>query len=321
MLILVLEASTSSAKALLYKSGVGVLDTCSTPYSPLIGNRATYDAEGLIREVLATGAALLARNKVDRVDMVAPCSIWGHSLVLLDSAGSAASPIKTWENTEASSTASRYRADEELYNTLYNRTGCPIHTTYTLWKYIHEKEAGHISGTPKIASMPDYLFLTLTGELASSRSVASACGFQNVHSLDYDQLALSLAGVEPHQLPRLVDSEYSAPLAPPAAALLGLAAGTPVMITGADGCMNQVAAGALGSHIMTVSVGTSAAMRITVDKPTLAPQPSTWCYVGVEGTWICGSATAGAGNCVDWAHSRIAGSITSSFKALDEDAV
>jgi gluconokinase len=321
MLILVLEASTSSAKALLYRSGAGVVDTCSAPYSPLIGIRAGYEAAGLIEEVLALGAALLDRNDVNRVDMIAPCSIWGHSLVLLDSTGKAASPIKTWENTEASGTASRYRADGELYQALYQRTGCPIHTTYTLWKYIHEKKAGHLSGNPRIASMPDYLFLELTGELVSSTSVASACGFLNIHSLDYDHMALSLAGLEPQRLPGLVESDYSAPLTRQAATRLGLAEGTPVLITGADGCMNQVAAGAIGADIMTVSVGTSAALRSTVDRPILAARPSTWCYVGVEGTWISGSATAGAGNCVDWAVSGFAGSVAATLKDLDEQAV
>ena len=321
MLILVLEASTSSAKALLYRSGVGMVDTCSTQYSPRIGNRATYEADGLIEEVLAIGASLLSRNGINRVDMIAPCSIWGHSLVLIDDTGEAASPLKTWENTEASGTATRYRADTDLYQTLYTRTGCPIHTTYTLWKYIHEKEAGQLSGKPRIASMPDYLFLKLTGELATSRSVASACGFLNIHSLEYDSMALSLADLEPSQLPILVDSEYTAPLTHAAATSLGLTEGTPVLITGADGCMNQVAAGAIGADIMTVSVGTSAALRLTVDKPILATRPSTWCYVGVEGTWISGSATAGAGNCVDWAASQISGTVPSSFKSLDEKAI
>lgn len=321
MLILVLEASSASAKALLYESGVGVVDTCSANYSPAVGDRASYDAEGLAAEVLAAGAALLSRNRLNRVDMVAPCSIWGHSLVLLDASGQPVSRLKTWADTGAAAVARRYRADRRLYKSLYARTGCPIHTTYTLWKYIHEKEEGLPPSARRAASMPDYLFLRLTGELAASRSVASACGFLNIHTLDYEQQALSLADLDPQALPRLVAEEYAAPLSRTAARALGLAEGTPVLITGADGCMNQVAAGALGADLMTVSVGTSAALRLTVDRPVLSSWPSTWCYVGVEGTWISGCATAGAGNCVDWAASRILGAGYETFQSLDEGAV
>lgn len=307
MLILVLEASTASAKAMLYKSGEGAVDILAANYSPQAGDGMTYDADRIMAEMLATGRMLLEKHNIGHVDLIAACSIWSHSLLLLDGDKKPVSRLSTWADTKASATTEKYRRDVSLYHALYKRTGCPIHVTYTLWKYIHEKESGTAGEAALIASMPDYLFLTLTGEFAVSASTASAGGFLNLHTLDWDEEALRLAGTDRNRLPRLVSSEYHAPLAGKAAKALGLEEGTPVLVTGADGCMNQVAAGAFGGNFMTLSVGTSAAMRISTDRPVLAEVPSTWCYVGVENMWITGCATAGAGNCIDWIGRKILG--------------
>jgi len=307
MQILVLEASTASAKAMLYKSDAGVLATLPLNYSAAAGDTITLDADKVVAETLLAGRRLLAENGVDKVDMVATGSIWGHSLVMLDQKKRPVSPLFTWADTRAAATTARYRQDDDFYTALYHRTGCPIHTTYTLWKYIHEKESGNAAAAAFIAALPDYLFLRLTNRFAVSRSTASGGGFLNLYTLAWDEEALKVAGINDQQLPALVDPEYTAPLAGEAAAALGLPAGTPVLITGADGCMNQVAAGACGDNIMTMSVGTSAALRLTTAAPLLAARPSTWCYVGVENTWIVGSATAGAGNCVDWIGKKILG--------------
>ena len=66
-----------------------------------------------------------------------------------------------------------------------------------------------------------------------------------------------------------------------------------------DGALNQVGAGALKPGVMTFSVGTSGALRMSVEKPILPKKPSTWCYLSPNG-WLSGAATSGACNCLDW---------------------
>lgn len=321
MLILVLEASTASAKAMLYDASAGVIGVLPKNYTAEAGDTVTYDADKLMQETFQVGRELLEQKGVTHVDMVATCSIWSHSLLMLDESMRPLGRLSTWADTAAWPTTEKYRMDHELYVSLYQRTGCPIHATYTLWKYIHEKESGFADQTHFISSMPEYLFYKLTTEFAVSRSTASAGGFLNLHSLEWDEEALRLAGVTADRLPTLVGSEYTAPLSPQAAQMLGLTAGIPVLITGADGCMNHVAAGGFGENVMTLSIGTSAAMRIATDKPILADFPATWCYVGVEGMWVAGSATAGAGNCVDWIGKKILGGRNGvSLKELDGGA-
>ncbi|MBT9134480.1 MAG: Xylulose kinase [Firmicutes bacterium] len=305
MLILVLEASTASAKAMLYSHTQGIIGTLQRNYSSAAGDTLTFDADLVMAETLATARDLLTEFGVTTVDLISTCSIWSHSLLLLTPEKRPVSRLSTWADTSASSTTREYRRDFALYNSLYQRTGCPIHVTYTLWKYIHERDAGRAPQTGYISSMPEYLFYTLTNELAVSKSTASAGGLLNIHSLEWDTEALRLAGLAPERLPQLVPSEYTAPLTAQAATSLGLPAGTPVLVTGADGCMHHVAAGAFAGNVLTLSVGTSAALRLAADRVIVADTPSTWCYVGVEGMWVVGSAIAGAGNCIDWMGKKI----------------
>lgn len=321
ILILVLEASTSSAKAMLFKHGKGVLDTLQTGYSPDAGDTITFDADRVMDETLEAGRKLLRRNAITAVDMVATCSIWSHSLLLLDRQRKPVSRLSTWADTSASVTTDHYRMDTAMFNSLYQRTGCPIHCTYTLWKYMHARENGQLNNAAYIASMPEYLFLRLTGRFAVSRSTASAGGFLNLNTLNWDEEVLKLARVSEGMLPALVDSEFTAPLDRQAAERLGIKEGTPVLVTGADGCMNQIAAGGFGDSVMSLSVGTSAAIRLSTDRPVLSSSPSTWCYVGVENMWISGCATAGAGNTVDWMGKKIIGHGGEiSLKELDRGA-
>jgi len=78
-----------------------------------------------------------------------------------------------------------------------------------------------------------------------------------------------------------------------------------------------VGAGAMGPGIMTMSVGTSGALRVTSPVPVLPDNPSTWCYYVIHGKRLAGAATSGAGNCVQWFGKRLnRGSI--SYRALDE---
>lgn len=91
-----------------------------------------------------------------------------------------------------------------------------------------------------------------------------------------------------------------------AAEALGIKSGIPVVPVHPDGDLNQVGAGALTPGIMTLSVGTSAGIRMAFNKPVLHEKGGTWCYYA-PGRWLCGSAISGAANCVDWFSKKVHG--------------
>lgn len=73
-------------------------------------------------------------------------------------------------------------------------------------------------------------------------------------------------GVPLAALPELCEYDRCLPLCSGAAALLGLTQGIPVVTAHPDGAMNQVGDDALEEGIMTLSAGTSAALRMVSDR-------------------------------------------------------
>jgi len=316
MNILALEASTSAAKAILYNKGEGIIATAGKSYPEKISNVVTQDPDEVYKILMECGRELL--QSVDcKIDGIGLGSTW-HSLLYLDKNRQPVGRTITWANTMAGDTVERYRQDETLGNWLYQRTGCPIHSMYPLWKWIHMKEKGMVELGRKyyLSSQPEYIYEKMTGEVGVSKSVASGTGFMNIHTLDWDDEVLDMAGLERGQLASLYEPDHWAPLGEEAARELGLEAGIPVVIAGPDGALNQIGSGALGKGIMTLSVGTSGALRIACEQPLLPENPSTWCYYAASGKRLAGAATSGAGNCVQWFARRLnQGSM--SYKQLD----
>lgn len=298
MPILSLEASTSAAKAMLYDRGQ-VLGVESIAFSPEVSDVVTCDPQAMAATVLQCGAALLRKHPGTSVDAIGLSSIW-HSLVLLDGDRQPIGRGSTWADTSSAPTARRYRADEELARRIYRRTGCLVHSNYNIWKWMHRKATGDVSSVRHVSCLPEYLFFALTGELAISQSVAAGSGFLSAHTQDWDGEMLSLAGLSPDLLGKLVEPQYAMPLSPAAATALGLPSGIPVAACGPDGALNHIAAGGLRPGVMTLSVGTSGALRMAHHEPVIPERLSTWCYYGAEGMSLIGAATSGAGNCVNW---------------------
>lgn len=300
MNILGLEASTSSAKALVYSTESGVVCSLSMPYERSAGDVVSLDPEGMYEPVIEC-----ARLAVDTagvpIDVIGLCGIW-HSLLLLDRNRSPLGRIMTWADRLAADCVNAHRSNEQLRDWLYQRSGCYVHSMYPLWKWIcmRERMTPGLADALYISSQPEYLFERLTGEFAVSQNVASGTGFMNIHTLDWDDAILEFAGLKRNSLSSIRPSEHLGRLLGEEAGRIGIPTGTPVVIGGADGALTQIGSGALKSGSMTVSVGTSAALRAAFERPILPENPSTWCYYTAEGKWLAGAATSGAGNCLEW---------------------
>jgi gluconokinase len=123
----------------------------------------------------------------------------------------------------------------------------------------------------------------LTGAWVMDHSIASGTGLLDLAALDWDAEALSLAGVEPEQLPQLV----------PATHRIG-----DLVVGAGDGPCANLGIGATEPGIAACSIGTSGALRVTVEEPRVTDQ--TFCYALTPGRWIAGGAISNGGSVLDW---------------------
>ena len=146
----------------------------------------------------------------------------------------------------------------------------------------------------------DFVLRQLLGEAVCDASLASTTGLLDLGSGHWDELALGAAGISADRLPRVVSPCAVFRLPGPSAAALGLPAGLPVIPGGSDGAMANLGSGAAGPDKLAVSIGTSAAVRLTLASPHLDPSGRTFCYRLDDRRFIAGGASNNGGNVLDW---------------------
>ncbi len=295
-----LEISTSAAKAILFSPAEGVIDEVSLKYSQEVADTLHLDPERVW--AAAMGALKQVVQRTDRkIAAIGLGSAW-HSLLLLDVNRAPISPIYTWADVSAGPTVDPLKADQDFSREYYQKTGHMVHAMYPYWKYYHlQKTAPELVRKVRyISSQVEYVYEGLTEEAGVSKCIASASGFFNIHTLDWDRDLLAMVNLEPSQFSPLREAPHWAGLKGSIAKEVGLPAGLPVTVGFSDGAMNQVGIGGDRAGIMSFSVGTSAAIRMVSPEPLIPDKPSTWCYYLYNGMRLIGASTQGACSCLDW---------------------
>lgn len=300
MKILVLEASTTSAKTMVYDTETRGQEVRTKVFTPTYEDLTVQDADAVFTELMALGREACRGLEIDIIAL----SGTFHNLLLCDEKMHPVSPVYLWSNREAADLCHRLRLEKDYVGTYNRKTGCMVNASYPYFKLRHMKEKGYDLVKYRIAGQGSYDMYRLTGEWVIMDSLASGTGLVDIREKTYDRGLLEELGLDIAQLPRIVDFRETFPLFSEGAEILGLREGIPVIATGPDGALNQVGSGALKDGVMTFSVGTSGALRLGAPKPVLPETPSTWCYLAPKG-WLIGAATSGASNCVDWYKDRM----------------
>ena len=132
-------------------------------------------------------------------------------------------------------------------------------------------------------------------------SLASATGLWDIRRGKWDeQMALPLSGLKVSQLPEVRTIFYTLPLGDRMAGRLRVPQGTPVVLGSSDGCLANLGAGIFGPGAAALTVGTSGAVRITLDKPWTDPESRLFCYKLHDTAFVSGGAVNNGGVALEW---------------------
>ncbi|MDR0526178.1 MAG: FGGY-family carbohydrate kinase [Spirochaetaceae bacterium] len=304
-MILALESSTASAKALLYNPKTGITEHVA---AQAYGEDA-WPARGIHDPQAVAGCTFALGRRVcegfRKVEAIAVCGTY-HSVVLCErprpgTPGGlrAITPVYTWMSPIAETLAAARRSDAGYTRQYYQRTGCMVNALYPAFQLMALRDAGVGFENTRIASESGFVFSQLTGQAVETGCTNSGGGLINLQSRDWDPQTIDEIGLKEENLSPLAMYRDARPLSSAGAALLGLPSGIPVLPSYPDGALNQVGSGALGNGAMTFSMGTSGALRLSVSAPLVPETPGTWCYLSPS-AWLSGAAVNGACNCVDW---------------------
>ena len=311
MLVLALESSTSSAKALLSDPEKGVVRTESCHYPPEFCKDGVTGTDEVYRLTMEMGRRVAAGEDVAAIAL---SCVW-HSVAICDSGMRPLGNTYSWNFMKPSGMSERARQDTALADRLYRSTGCMPHVTYPRESLRYLRANGLDLRDKMLPSQGGYNFYQMTGEFLEALTILCGMGLVDVNTTQFDDFALEYAGVRRDQFGATATYRDARPLNARAAALLGVSPGIPVVPAHSDGALNQIANCAAVVGRMTFSVGTSGAIRLTTDRPVLPEGHQLWSYFGVT-DWMSGAAVSGACNCIDWFREKFMGG-RMSFAELD----
>lgn len=254
--------------------------------------RGELDVEAYVNGLIECVDDLNAAGQLEDVSRVACASQW-HSVLALDSRGEPASAALTWLDTRAQPRTNL--PDAEAFHA---RTGSYLHSLYWTTKIpFLAEELG--SDRLRYIGLPDYVRRVLLGDDATSVSVASGTGMLDLAACDWDEEALSLAGVARDQLPEITTApgRLTQEWARRWPALAGVD-WHPVL---GDGAASNLGSSCAAQDSVAITVGTSMAMRVVHGDGVAPPPWNVWRYRVDEKTLVSGIAFSSGGVLHAWA--------------------
>ncbi|WP_344872625.1 FGGY-family carbohydrate kinase [Nonomuraea antimicrobica] len=224
--------------------------------------------------------------------------------VFLDGRGEPVRPAIIWADTRSAGQCEHLLGRIPMER-VYELTGHRLNATYSLAKvlWVREHEPDAYAATRAIVQAKDFVAHRLTGRLATDPSDASGTNaFDQVAGVWSEEI-LEAAGVPMTLWPEVVPSTtVIGHVTPEAAALTGLAQGTPVVIGGGDGPCAATGAGVVAPDGSAYTyLGSSSWISLAADAPLLDPGMRTMTFNHVVPGRFVPTATMQAGGAsLEW---------------------
>ena len=307
-LVLSLDIGSSSARAALYdvrgrrvrKTGAKV----EHRFLSTTDGGVTADAATLAGCVVEAIDETIGRAKARAGDIAAVgCSVFASSVVGVDAAGEALTPVYTYADVRNAADTAALR-DEWDAAALYDRTGCPLHASYLAprFRWLARTQPELLERVHRWVSFGEYLYGRLFDRACGlGVSAAAWSGLLDRRSMGWDRTTLAALGLEADVL-GWIDTA-NAPvrgLAPAWAERwpdLAEAAWFPAV---GDGVASNVGTAATDAPEVVVNLGTSAAVRAIVPGPVAEVPQGLWEYRISPDRSLLGGALTDGGNMVRW---------------------
>ena len=155
-----------------------------------------------------------------------------------------------------------------------------------LWIQAHEPEV--FERIAHVGMLSDWVLYRLTGRFVTDPSAGSSSNLFDLRERTWSPGSLDLVGLSPAVAPEVLEpGSVVGPLTARAAEETGLAAGTPVVVGGADTQLGLVGIGVVSPNRLTLVGGSFWQLTVVTDEPLIDPQARvrTLCHA-VPGQWM-----------------------------------
>ncbi|MBM3726979.1 MAG: xylulokinase [Acidobacteria bacterium] len=308
-----IDVGTGGTRALLIDGEGRIAHGFTSPHEAITMHRplwAEQRPENWWEAAQAAICGVLAQSGVAGTQVVGiGLSGQMHGLTLLDEANQVIRPALIWCDQRSqpqvdwiNATAGAERVVESIAN--------PVLTGFTLPKllWVRDHEPAEYARIRRLLLPKDYIRFQLTGEFATDAADASGTALFDVVRRRWSEALAGATGVDPAILPTVFESpEVTGRVTGAAAALTGLAAGTPVVAGAGDQAASAIGNGIVRAGIASCTLGTSGVVFAHSESPVYDPagRVHTFCHA-VPGKWHVMGVTQGAGLSLQWFRNQLA---------------
>jgi xylulokinase len=320
-----IDIGTGGTRALLVDRAGKLAAAFTAPHEDMRMERplwAEQRPEDWWRAAVEAIRGVLAEAKISGRDVLGVgMSGQMHGLTLLDAQNEVIRPALIWCDQRSQPQVdfiNRTVGRENVLAAIAN----PVLTGFTLPKllWVRDHEPGQFERVRKILLPKDYVRYKLTGGHATEVSDASGTALFDVVRRRWSFDMMDRLGLDRTILPAVSESsEISGAISGEAAALTGLAPGTPVAGGGGDQAASAVGAGIVEPGIVSCTLGTSGVVFAHMEEVAYDPagRVHTFCHA-VRDKWHVMGVTQGAGLSLQWFRNQM--SPGASYDSLTAEA-
>ena len=301
--IIGIDIGTTNSKAVAFSHDGKVLAQANSTYSPISAQEGYHELDPLVLLNAVTGIIRKITDACGNHSLSAiSFSSAMHGLIAVDASGKPLTRMITWADLRSSAYAKALK-DDGRAAVIYQETGTPVHAMTPLCKLMWMKD--HLPdifrAAAKFISIKEFVFFHFFGRYVIDHSVASSTGLFDIHKLRWSDEALTAAGIDPSRLSEHVPADsIITGLAPGIAASVNVPQNTPFIIGGSDGCMAHIGSNAIRDGEVSLTIGTSGAIRIMTPKPVPDPQQRIFNYLITDDHYLTGGPVNNGGNVLQW---------------------
>jgi gluconokinase len=234
-----------------------------------------------------------------------------QSIIAIDEAGNPLTDAILWADNRAVEIAEALKNSKKGKH-FYQKTGIPIHPFSPMTKiaWFKEFDSEIFSKTYKFISIKEYVWHHLTGEYCTDTSMASGTGLLNIHTLQWDDEVLDFLNIKSQQLSSVCGVTHQGK---------GISDDFLYVIGGGDGALANLGTGAMEKNCMALTIGTSGAVRLPIEKPYLDEQMRTQCYHLMNDQYLTLGAVNNGAVILQWLRETLL-KTNQSFESLFEAA-
>ena len=320
-----IDIGTTSVKAILISSEGRIVDEASAEHDliSLHPGWAEEDAEKWWENTVRAVRTITKRSGDKMKDLVAiGCSGMVPAIVLLDQDGK---PLRNTiqQNDARCGTQIEYLKNHIDQEELYRRTGTRTNQQHVLPRllWVKENEPEVFSRAAYVEGSYEFIAHRLTGIAHIESNWAVESGLFDIDQKCYIPEYISLLDVDENFFPPVIPSyEKAGEVMEPAAALLGIPEGTPVISGSADHIASTLAAGIVKEGDLLIKFGGAGDIMYCTDQPE-TNERLFFDYHIVPDKYVLNGCMASSGSLSKWYTKDILGSDDPAiFKKLDQEA-